>query len=393
MRAAKWVLYGVLGLLGVAILGALALTALVDPNRFQQQIAAVVRDATGRELALEGRLGWSFFPRLAVSVGPGALRNAPGFDGAPLLHWRDIAFGARLWPLLSGRFELDRIRIGEPRLTLRRTAGGVANWSGFGPRRAADGSSAWQLELAGIDVRSGRIEFIDDTDGTRLLAEDLNLTTGSWRAGAPLALEGELVLQLSPTAVRLPLRLSAPQIQWDTKASRLQAAPLELAIAGGVARVAVRDLDLDFSGDAPTGGAKLSMAPTSLRRLLRACDIDPPETRDATALESVALEGVLQLDALGLRLRPLRLQIDGATIDGELQWSRADEVIDFTLRSAALDLGRYAEPEDTKSEPFKFPLERLRALRARGVLSIERATYDDVQMQGLELRLKLDDAP
>jgi hypothetical protein len=56
-----------------------------------------------------------------------------------------------------------------------------------------------------------------------------------------------------------------------------------------------------------------------------------------------------------------------------------------------MDLDRYREPEDAVSEAFVFPGAQLAKLQARGTLALERARFEGVDLEGVSLRLLLDE--
>ena len=64
---------------------------------------------------------------------------------------------------------------------------------------------------------------------------------------------------------------------------------------------------------------------------------------------------------------------------------------EFALRGDVLDIARYIPPTDPASEPFVLPTAALKALMFRGSVELERATFDDIEMKGVTLRLLLDE--
>jgi hypothetical protein len=48
-----------------------------------------------------------------------------------------------------------------------------------------------------------------------------------------------------------------------------------------------------------------------------------------------------------------------------------------------MDVDRYLKPAGTPSEPFVFPAEALKALRARGTLAIDEAALEGVRLRGV----------
>src|SRR6267142_1740184 len=132
MRTGK-ILGAVVG--GLAALLAAALLAvwlLVNPNDYKPRIAAAVRDATGRDLVLQGDIKLSVFPWIALELGPASLGNPPGFGEEPFLAFNRAAVRLKLFPLLAKRLEMDRVELDGLDLRLRKNAQGTGNWEGFG---------------------------------------------------------------------------------------------------------------------------------------------------------------------------------------------------------------------------------------------------------------------
>ncbi len=61
----KKIIYILLGLALAAVVAIAALVSLIDPNQFKPQLAEQVRKSTGRELVIQGDIGWRFWPSLA----------------------------------------------------------------------------------------------------------------------------------------------------------------------------------------------------------------------------------------------------------------------------------------------------------------------------------------
>ena len=55
-------LYGLIGIVVVAVLAALVVPSFIDWNSYKSQFAEKVRDATGRELVINGDLDLSLLP-------------------------------------------------------------------------------------------------------------------------------------------------------------------------------------------------------------------------------------------------------------------------------------------------------------------------------------------
>jgi AsmA protein len=65
-RLVKILLLLVAGVVGLGIVASVALLIFFDPNDFRQEISDGVKEATGRDLVIEGDLSLSIFPWLAI---------------------------------------------------------------------------------------------------------------------------------------------------------------------------------------------------------------------------------------------------------------------------------------------------------------------------------------
>ena len=84
---------------------------VVDPNDYKAEIAAQVQKATGRDLQIGGDIGLSVFPWLGLELNELQLSNAPTFGEEPFAAVQHAQVRAKLFPLLSKQFEVDKVRI------------------------------------------------------------------------------------------------------------------------------------------------------------------------------------------------------------------------------------------------------------------------------------------
>src|SRR3954469_15872710 len=79
-RALKYGLLGLVAVVVLAVAGGAILIARFDPESVKPRIVAAVKQATGRDLVLNGRIGLapSLWPTLTVD--DVALANPPGFS-------------------------------------------------------------------------------------------------------------------------------------------------------------------------------------------------------------------------------------------------------------------------------------------------------------------------
>ncbi len=83
MRAVKIAGIVVGAVIGLVVLGAVAIVLWVDPNDYRDDIAKLVEQKTGRPLEIRGKLGLKLFPWIALEINDVRLGNPPGYGSDP----------------------------------------------------------------------------------------------------------------------------------------------------------------------------------------------------------------------------------------------------------------------------------------------------------------------
>jgi AsmA protein len=90
-------------LVALLIAAAIVFALVFDPNDYKDKISAGVKEATGRDLVIEGELELSLFPWLAIEIGRTELGNAPGFDDTPFASFDSARLSVQVLPVLLRR--------------------------------------------------------------------------------------------------------------------------------------------------------------------------------------------------------------------------------------------------------------------------------------------------
>ena len=96
-------------LIGLLVAAAVVLPFVFDPNQYKDEIIRLVKEQTGRDLKIEKKIGWSFFPRLGVEAGGLQLSNAPGFGKEPFAKIDAAGVHVQFLPLLRGQIAVDKV--------------------------------------------------------------------------------------------------------------------------------------------------------------------------------------------------------------------------------------------------------------------------------------------
>ncbi|MDH0432340.1 AsmA family protein [Aeromonas caviae] len=226
----KKIIYILLGLALAAVVAIAALVSLIDPNQFKPQLVEQVHKSTGRELVIQGDIGWRFWPSLGLSLEKVALRNPAGFAEPDLVRFTRGEASVGLLPLLSHKLEIGKVTLSGAHLFIQTRADGSSNLrdllkASAEPKGeaasepvattppAASDKQPWQISLQGIALVDASALVRDDRSGTvsRLDRLDLDLgqlTPGEW---VPVTLaakgaQGDLAFDLKGQAQLKPAR-------------------------------------------------------------------------------------------------------------------------------------------------------------------------------------------
>ncbi len=99
-----------------------------DPDSQKPRIIAALKQATGRDLQLNGRIGLGLSLRPTIVVRDVALSNPPGFSRPAMATLDSIDLRLALLPLLNRRIEIERLIVHKPDILLETNDKGEPNW-------------------------------------------------------------------------------------------------------------------------------------------------------------------------------------------------------------------------------------------------------------------------
>lgn len=364
-------------LLLLVIAAVAALLLFVDADRFRPRIERAASQSLGRQVSL-GSLHWDPGIRIALASEGGAIANAPGFDAAQFASWRRISFGLGLWPLLRRDVRIDHLAVDGLVLDLQRNADGNSNWK-FSPT-GSPGTTARSAPPA------------PGEGGLRIALDSLALTDATIRY-RDAAAGRDTSISAADLSVSLPPDLTAPQLEFadvEFKA-RLQDWPLSLQAAvlrvdrnGPVLELPEFKAQFDQTAiggslraqasEAPDVEARLHLSVPSVRTQLERLGRPLGPMQDPGVPGAASLDVRLRYSDGAARMDELLLTVDDTTLKGHVELpSLRPLVLRFDLDADRVDIDRYLEPADVRSDPFELPVRGLRSVDAKGTLRVAEA--------------------
>jgi len=405
LKFIKWLAGLILTLALLLLVAIIVIPMMVDPNDYRDELTTLVKDKTGRDLALDGDLQISVFPWLGIDVQALSL-SQPEQIGGDMLSVQNAQLRVKFMPLLSKKVEVDTVVLKDPKVRLVTLKDGTDSFSGLTGDSEEDSSADQQagaavaLVIQGVELSNGSVIIDDQQAGSRTEIKDLNLLTGNLIGDslADLSLSGSLID--SASADEMLFKLTAEALI-DTDTLQVQIADLLATVSQGdlgadlkaqsinvnqAQEIVVKELGVtvtspqqiqlsapeisakmesqearigllqvvagDFKAnlsdlvatqfiDAPKASGKLSVPGFNAASLLKDFDIDFEPT-DKTALRNVSLETSFSGGLDSASLKDLIVKLDESTLTGSASVKDyAEPSVNFDFALDSLNLDRY----------------------------------------------------
>ena len=228
MRLRSKIIWAFAALLGVAALAVVLLPRLIDVEAYRPVIIEAVRDATGRELVIDGPVRLRLFPVPGIGAGQVRFANAVGAKGAQMVDVQWVAVRPDWLALLQGKVQVGVLTLYRPTIILEADADGVPNWEfapgGNAQQKPGDPSAGFHLAVGELRIVHGTVNFTDPVTKRRLLAEDMTASATVGSFDGPISLDG------SATVNGVPLTLT---FSFDAATAKGHATKLSLEVSSG----------------------------------------------------------------------------------------------------------------------------------------------------------------
>ena len=302
----------------VLIAGALIAVSFVDINQYKGLITEQVKQATGRDLSIDGNLELKVSLIPTVSVQGIRFANASWGSQPDMVTVGDAEVKVAVFPLLSGEIQLRKLVLKEPNILLETNQEGRGNWEFYAqmpdempePEPQEEGSGL-ALTSKQLEIEKGRFIYRDGVSGT---TTEINLD--ELFVKRKVAREQDWKLKLSYNGIPVSLEGTTGLI-YDL----LQNEPfmVQLATKVGDADIAV-DGTVAQPMDAKGINLKTSVKTPNLNTFAKLADTELPPLGPIDMKAEIAEEGELYLVKLNGGAGDIKLDVDGKlaqSLDGK----------------------------------------------------------------------------
>lgn len=184
------------GLVGVLLFAALAVWMFVDADAFKPRVEAVLSDALGMNVTVEGKMGVTIIPQVTVRLADVRVLN----QGSELAFVKEADIPIELLPLIRREIRYGHIALNGARVSITRDRDGRYNY-----QRPPGANLAFiALRLPEVTFADLIVVYVDKQSASRLEAGACNggLTDMRHPGGAPLLKQLSMQGQFTCDAVR-----------------------------------------------------------------------------------------------------------------------------------------------------------------------------------------------
>jgi AsmA protein len=320
----------VAALFGVALVGMIASSWLLNRDRLRQAVEAQIRAVTGLDLVVKGGTDISVFPGSYVSFHDVGLKGSAAAD--PALTVDVLTANLRLLPLLLQRFEIADVMMLRPTIRVVRDINGNSNWTPFigTITRTMKPGADNQLSFSEIRIQDGKLTYEDPVREITEKLDDIDLSLAwpsisrSFAATGQFDWRGERV----DGSISISDFLAALSGDRSGLKARLASAPLKLAFDGTLAN----RTSLMMEGT-------MTIDSTSLRNALRWTGQAP---LGSGGFGRFALKARANMIGASVALTNVNVELDGNVAEGVMTYtSNGRQSLQATLAADALDFTPY----------------------------------------------------
>lgn len=337
-----------------AVVGALVLAwsaapYLVNMEVFKPAMIQAVKEATGRELVIEGPIELSMYPVPGISARQVRFANAAGTVGAQMLDVRRVIVRPSLLALLLGRFEVGTLVLFRPTIVLEADADGKPNWEftpGAGAAQPAGApATGFHLAIGRLAIVRGTLSYTDPRTGKTTVAEEIRAQASVGSFEGPFTIAGTATVNGVP--LTLDLAVGKRTEKGSDVAVKLELASGKLGFTGA------------WSGSGPTGriAGHLSVATGLLTDFIAALVTVSGQEKPAfnsSVVGRFAFDGGVDVSPERVAITDFKMTIGDEIATGSLALSsKPTLLLDGHVALAKVDLDKWLE---LLSQPGLLPI-------------------------------------
>lgn len=414
MKAIKLLLFGIVGLVVVAVVGLGAAVMIVDGQFVKTRLERAMKDKN-RTLTIEGVPQLKLFPVAGIALGKTSL-SEPGSDKL-FVSLDSAEVAVRVMPLLSREVAIDTLKLSGLKANIVRRKDGTMNFAdlaGEQERKSGQSKEPPNLRIAEVNVEKVQLAYRDEATGQELNLTEAELKTGRLDGQSP----GKVSLAAHVTGKRpevdlraqasggLRFNLGREELAFDAFSAQVKGRFDQDTLAAEFSAPKVEITPARASGSEVKGSIQLKGPQRNVSAKLLIAALEGSAT--ALSIPNVALEVVAAVAGISAKAK-LDAAIKANLAKQDLQADVSGKLDDSTLKAKVgltnfaplkatfdasidrLNVDRYLPPgrKDAKADE-RIDLAALKGKSVNGKIAIGSLTAKRVRLENVKAELKLE---
>ncbi|WP_374384980.1 AsmA family protein, partial [Dongia sp.] len=394
------------GILAVIIVLLLVAPFFINLNSYKGLISEKAKEATGRDLVIDGDISLSLLPIPAVSVEGIKFGNAAEGSAANMAEVEKVKVKVALMPLLSGKAEIKSIELVKPTIILEKLTDGRGNWE-ITPTGAAAGESSaaapaeaggsnFDLSIEGASITDGTLVYRDLATAAEQRIEALNVDLSLDSLQGPFKATGGVRAMNMPLGFDVAVgRLDPAQPMPINVTLKIEDAGASIGFSGNA------DLKAAETADQPIVTGKLTGKGDSVAKLIAV--LSGGKAEEGPLAQAFALDGEIVAGKSAADLKNFSASLGDMSAKGSVAAKMGDvTTVEANLAMGRLDLDKLmpaktaeaseAAPAATTegAQPGTFSLPA--GINANANVTIDQVVYQGNAIDQVKLAAALADA-
>ncbi|MES2580290.1 MAG: AsmA family protein [Pseudomonadota bacterium] len=239
----KYALYGIGGIVALALLIAAYFAATFNPNDYKDDIIKLVKEKKERTLHIEGDIKLSFWPKIGANLGK--LSISEHKSDTEFASVNSVKVALAVLPLLKKQLVVDTVYVDGAKANIIKYKDGTTNFDDLLSKDDTE-SETIKFDIDGVNVTNSEVKYSDEASGAKYSVSKFNMQSGHIALAEPVDLQTDFVLTANQPAIAANVTLKGNFLA-DPETKHFQVKDLDSHITGEM--FGGTDLDIRANGN------------------------------------------------------------------------------------------------------------------------------------------------